>query len=41
MEFKFTAEHDALRSDVRAFLKETIAAGPGPVPLQPVPTLRA
>ncbi len=30
MEFKFTAEHDALRRDVRAFLKETVPSGPGP-----------
>ncbi|MGI8925261.1 MAG: acyl-CoA dehydrogenase family protein [Tepidiformaceae bacterium] len=30
MEFKFTAEHEALRSEVRAFLRESIPAGPGP-----------
>ena len=30
MEFKFTAEHEALRSEVRQFLKETVPSGPGP-----------
>jgi alkylation response protein AidB-like acyl-CoA dehydrogenase len=30
MEFKFTAEHDALRSEVRSFLKQSIPDGPGP-----------
>jgi 3-oxocholest-4-en-26-oyl-CoA dehydrogenase alpha subunit len=33
MEFKFTAEHEALRSEVRQFLRETIP--PGPVPTRP------
>ncbi|MGE5594454.1 MAG: acyl-CoA dehydrogenase family protein [Hyphomicrobiales bacterium] len=30
MEFKFTAEHEALRSEVRQFLKENVPSGPGP-----------
>ncbi len=30
MEFKFTAEHEALRTEVRAFLRESIPSGPGP-----------
>jgi alkylation response protein AidB-like acyl-CoA dehydrogenase len=30
MEFKFTAEHDALRNEVRAFLREHLGDGPGP-----------
>jgi alkylation response protein AidB-like acyl-CoA dehydrogenase len=30
MDFKFTAEHEALRSDVRTFLQETVPTGPGP-----------
>ena len=30
MEFKFTAEHEALRADVRGFLKENVPDGPGP-----------
>lgn len=30
MEFKFTAEHDALREEVRSFLKEHLPSGPGP-----------
>ncbi|MCC7366209.1 MAG: acyl-CoA dehydrogenase family protein [Dehalococcoidia bacterium] len=30
MDFKFTAEHDALRAEVRAFLKEAVPSGPGP-----------
>ncbi len=30
MEFKFSDEHNALRAEVRGFLKETIAVGPGP-----------
>ncbi|MBI5946860.1 MAG: acyl-CoA dehydrogenase family protein [Chloroflexi bacterium] len=30
MEFKFTAEHEALRTEVRTFLKQSIPAGPGP-----------
>ena len=30
MEFKFTAEHDALRTEVKDFLKDTVPSGPGP-----------
>jgi alkylation response protein AidB-like acyl-CoA dehydrogenase len=30
MEFKFTAEHEALRSEVKGFLRETVPSGPGP-----------
>jgi alkylation response protein AidB-like acyl-CoA dehydrogenase len=30
MEFKFTAEHDALRAEVKEFLRETVPSGPGP-----------
>jgi alkylation response protein AidB-like acyl-CoA dehydrogenase len=30
MEFKFTAEHEALRTEVKGFLKETVPSGPGP-----------
>ena len=30
MEFKFTAEHEALRKEVRDFLKQNIPDGPGP-----------
>jgi alkylation response protein AidB-like acyl-CoA dehydrogenase len=30
MEFKFTAEHDALRAEVRSFLSANIPSGPGP-----------
>jgi len=30
MEFKFTAEHEALRKEVRGFLRGAIPAGPGP-----------
>jgi alkylation response protein AidB-like acyl-CoA dehydrogenase len=31
MRFKFTAEHEALRSEVRGFLKQAVPSGPGPV----------
>jgi alkylation response protein AidB-like acyl-CoA dehydrogenase len=30
MEFKFTAEHEALRTEVKSFLKEAVPDGPGP-----------
>ena len=30
MEFKFTQEHEDLRTEVRAFLRDTVSAGPGP-----------
>ncbi len=30
MEFKFTAEHEALRTEVKSFLKDTVPDGPGP-----------
>jgi alkylation response protein AidB-like acyl-CoA dehydrogenase len=30
MEFKFSEDHNALRAEVRAFLRENIPAGPGP-----------
>ncbi|MEX0782251.1 MAG: acyl-CoA dehydrogenase family protein [Dehalococcoidia bacterium] len=30
MEFKFTAEHETLRTEVKGFLKEAVPAGPGP-----------
>ena len=30
MEFKFSDEHNALRAEVKAFLKETVPSGPGP-----------
>jgi alkylation response protein AidB-like acyl-CoA dehydrogenase len=30
MEFKFTAEHEALRTDVKSFLSEHVPDGPGP-----------
>jgi alkylation response protein AidB-like acyl-CoA dehydrogenase len=31
MQFKFSAEHEALRSEVRGFLEESVPSGPGPV----------
>ncbi len=30
MDFKFTAEHEALRTEVKDFLRETVPGGPGP-----------
>ncbi len=30
MEFKFTAEHEALRAEVKDFLRDTVPSGPGP-----------
>jgi alkylation response protein AidB-like acyl-CoA dehydrogenase len=30
MEFKFTEEHEALRAEVRGFLRQTVPGGPGP-----------
>ena len=30
MEFKFTDEHNALRAEVKGFLRETVPGGPGP-----------
>ena len=30
MDFKFTDEHNALRSEVKGFLNKTVPSGPGP-----------